>query len=71
MSTAETAVALKHTEFCSQTAHHRGKPVILLHGLLGNKRNFATIGSALSQRLEKKRRILGVDLRNHGEYTPA
>jgi pimeloyl-ACP methyl ester carboxylesterase len=38
-----------------------------LHGLLGSKRNFASIGTSLSNQLSRKRRIFGVDLRNHGE----
>jgi len=41
--------------------------VLLLHGLLGSKRNFASIGASLASQLDKKRRILAMDLRNHGE----
>jgi esterase len=42
-------------------------PVVLLHGLLGNKRNFQTVASSLGAQLESPRRIVGVDLRNHGD----
>jgi pimeloyl-ACP methyl ester carboxylesterase len=42
-------------------------PVLFLHGLLGNKRNFATIARSLSGQLQKQRRIVGLDLRNHGD----
>lgn len=42
-------------------------PVILMHGLLGSKRNFSSIGTALSRQLKKKRRVFAVDLRNHGD----
>lgn len=42
-------------------------PVLLLHGLLGSKRNFASLASSLGHQLDKPRRILGVDLRNHGD----
>jgi esterase len=41
--------------------------VVLLHGLLGSKRNFASLATSLSAQLETPRRILGVDLRNHGD----
>jgi pimeloyl-ACP methyl ester carboxylesterase len=39
----------------------------MLHGLLGSKRNFASLATSLSAQLEAPRRILGVDLRNHGD----
>ena len=45
------------------------EPVILLHGLLGQKRNFASLGTSLASQLQNKRRILAVDLRNHGDNT--
>jgi len=44
------------------TAH----PVIFVHGLLGNGKNFVSIAESLSMSLLKKRRLLSVDLRNHG-----
>jgi esterase len=40
-----------------------GEPVVVLHGLFGSKRNWATIAS----RLAAGRRVLAADLRNHGE----
>lgn len=67
-STALSVVDLKTTEF-SNEQQHQEVPVLLLHGLLGNKRNFATIGASLASQLERKRRIVAVDLRNHGENT--
>jgi esterase len=42
-------------------------PVILLHGLLGQKRNFASLGTSLASQLETPRRIFALDLRNHGD----
>lgn len=39
-----------------------GPPVLILHGLLGQGRNW----SALGKRLAARRRVLLVDLRNHG-----
>jgi predicted alpha/beta-fold hydrolase len=71
----QQSVELKHTEFSSTSSTSTSSgpaddtdapPVLLLHGLLGNKRNFSTIGRSLSHQLERKRRIIGVDLRNHG-----
>jgi len=43
--------------------------VILLHGLLGQKRNLASLGSAFATQLELKRVIYAVDLRNLGDNT--
>jgi esterase len=40
-----------------------GEPLVVLHGLFGSKRNWATISS----RLAAGRRVLTADLRNHGE----
>lgn len=42
-------------------------PVLMLHGLLGNKKNFSSVATSLDRQLRKKRRLIGVDLRNHGE----
>lgn len=39
-----------------------GPPVLVLHGLLGQGRNWAS----LARRLAERRRVLLVDLRNHG-----
>jgi len=43
--------------------HGAGAPVVILHGLYGAKRNWASIAA----RLASRRRVLTVDLRNHGE----
>lgn len=40
-----------------------GAPVVILHGLYGAKRNWGSIAA----RLAARRRVLTVDLRNHGE----
>lgn len=59
----ESEYAMDHNQVESENP-----PVILLHGLLGSKRNFSSIGTALSRQLvKKKRRVLALDLRNHGE----
>lgn len=65
-------VQLSYNEFqptSSSTTSTTNPPVILLHGLLGNKRNFASLASSLSSQLQKPRAIYTVDLRNHGENT--
>ena len=40
-----------------------GAPLVILHGLYGSKRNWASIAA----RLAARRRVLAVDLRNHGD----
>jgi pimeloyl-ACP methyl ester carboxylesterase len=40
-----------------------GPPLIILHGLFGNKRNWAMI----AHRLAAQYRVISVDLRNHGD----
>eukprot|EP00956_Cyclotella_meneghiniana_P027567 scaffold62060_cov23-Cyclotella_meneghiniana.AAC.1 len=67
-------VQLHHSEFppkSSSTNQHvvHHPPVILLHGLLGNKRNFASLATSLSSQLRLPRTIYTLDLRNHGENT--
>lgn len=49
-------VALESLEFGA------GRPVIILHGLFGSARNWATI----ARRLGESRRAIALDLRNHG-----
>eukprot|EP00934_Nitzschia_sp_Nitz4_P006264 Nitzschia sp. Nitz4//scaffold52_size167869//88143//89174//NITZ4_002280-RA/size167869-processed-gene-0.131-mRNA-1//-1//CDS//3329554047//6254//frame0 len=62
----EKPIDLQWMDFCDHMGH-TDAPVVFLHGLLGSKRNFATLATALCKRLKKQRRILGVDLRNHGD----
>lgn len=40
-----------------------GEPLVIIHGLFGSKRNW----SSIAKRLGQERRVLTVDLRNHGE----
>jgi hypothetical protein len=65
-----TAVELKYMEYVPHLADSSSAqahvPIVFLHGLLGNKKNFATIATSLGHQLKKKRRIIGLDLRNHG-----
>ncbi|CAM9796001.1 unnamed protein product, partial [Choristocarpus tenellus] len=41
-------------------------PIIVMHGLLGNARNFQGWGLKLLKILERDRRLFAVDMRNHG-----
>lgn len=40
-----------------------GEPLVILHGLFGSKRNWSSIAG----RLAEHRRVIAVDMRNHGE----
>uniref|UniRef100_A0A7S1Y0J3 AB hydrolase-1 domain-containing protein n=1 Tax=Phaeomonas parva TaxID=124430 RepID=A0A7S1Y0J3_9STRA len=42
-------------------------PVVILHGLLGSSRNFQSWAMQLAGMLEVPRRVILLDLRNHGE----
>lgn len=68
-STTTKTVDLHYTDFVipEHNSSSGAPPVLLLHGLLGNRRNFATIGRSLAQQLEKPRRVTALDLRNHGD----
>lgn len=46
------------------TLKHFAKPILILHGLLGNNNNWTTISNTLA--LKTERPIIGVDIRNHG-----
>ena len=63
-----TFVNLHYMEFSTPTPVSLSlePPVLFLHGLLGSKRNFASLGASLASQLDNKRRILAMDLRNHG-----
>ena len=43
------------------------RPVVVLHGLLGQKRNFRSWCAALAEAVHHKRRIVTLDLRGHGD----
>jgi pimeloyl-ACP methyl ester carboxylesterase len=68
-TTTTDTVSLEWTEFFvpKVTQAETDTPVLFLHGLLGSKRNFSSLGRMLGVQLERPRRILGVDLRNHGD----
>ena len=72
-SGADTVVELEWTELFSPkqemttTTKTTTTPVVFLHGLLGSKRNFASLATMLGVQLQTPRTIYGVDLRNHGD----
>lgn len=49
-------------DLASQAYGEAGKTVVILHGLLGSGRNWATLG----KRLGEAHRVFALDLRNHG-----
>lgn len=55
--------SLTATVDLSVSVFGEGPPLIVLHGLFGSKRNWATV----AHRLAVGRRVITVDLRNHGE----
>jgi pimeloyl-ACP methyl ester carboxylesterase len=60
-------VNLAYTDYYTpEDPESAGTPVLFLHGLLGSKRNFETLAARLGARLDTPRRIIGLDLRNHG-----
>jgi len=63
-------LSLEWVEYYGPQNSRHSTPVLFLHGLLGSKRNFESLGKMLGTQLEEKRRILGVDLRNHGDTLP-
>ncbi|KAL7058860.1 hypothetical protein AAHC03_013366 [Spirometra sp. Aus1] len=58
------SLALAYSAYTLQTAKFQ-EPIIILHGLLGNKRNWRTFANDLIQR--NFGQIFCVDLRNHGD----
>uniref|UniRef100_A0A0X3P9M9 sn-1-specific diacylglycerol lipase ABHD11 n=1 Tax=Schistocephalus solidus TaxID=70667 RepID=A0A0X3P9M9_SCHSO len=57
-------LALAYSAYTLQTAKFK-EPIIILHGLLGNKRNWRSFANDLIQRSFGQ--IFCVDLRNHGD----
>jgi alpha/beta hydrolase fold len=74
LKATHTFVNLHYMEFSTPTpvsvSLSLEPPVLFLHGLLGSKRNFASLGASLASQLDSKRRILAMDLRNHGTTPP-
>lgn len=56
-------VPLTYTSY-SSPEHDRNSPLIIVHGLFGQKQNWNSVGKALHKKLEAP--IYAVDVRNHG-----
>ena len=68
-STKLDTVRLSHLKYDIPEGNTEGgDPVIVLHGLLGNKKNFHTLSTRLAAQLKKSRKVYCLDLRNHGDY---
>eukprot|EP00158_Paraphelidium_tribonemae_P000397 Partr_v1_DN22049_c1_g1_i1_m44401 putative Abhydrolase domain containing len=57
---------LNYIDFNPATDTTQNTPVIIMHGLLGNCKNFQSWGAKLVGLLERPRRVFAVDMRNHG-----
>jgi pimeloyl-ACP methyl ester carboxylesterase len=57
---------LNYIDFNPEQSTEQSTPVVIMHGLLGNSRNFQTWGNTLVKMLDKQRRVFAVDMRNHG-----
>ncbi|CAI5438379.1 unnamed protein product [Caenorhabditis angaria] len=57
-----TPVALNSLNFTSKTDHN--PPLVIVHGLFGQKQNWNSVGKALHRKLEAS--VYAVDVRNHG-----
>lgn len=69
-SSKTTVVELSYTEWTLPAVaelDQQDPPVVFLHGLLGNKKNFASLARSLARQLTTQRRIFGLDMRNHGD----
>lgn len=53
---------MRTVDLASQVHGETGKPIVILHGLLGSGRNWAT----LAKRLGENHKVYALDLRNHG-----
>src|SRR5438477_5358758 len=61
-TTAATPEAARMALSLAAAEQGSGPPLLILHGLFGSGRNWAAIAKALSA----ERRIISLDLRNHG-----
>ncbi|CAM9828138.1 unnamed protein product [Ectocarpus sp. 12 AP-2014] len=60
------AAKLESIDFNPSASSSSFTPVVIMHGLLGNSRNFQGWGAKLVKSLDQERRVFAVDMRNHG-----
>lgn len=65
LSTIRTAVDLTHKIYEDKTNAPKGPSIVVLHGLLGSKKNWDSMCKKISK--ETKRTVVAADIRNHGE----
>jgi pimeloyl-ACP methyl ester carboxylesterase len=59
----ETAMRLSHVDIPAAAADAGASPLVVAHGLFGAARNWG----GLSKRFAQSRRVIAVDMRNHGD----
>ncbi|XP_050300195.1 uncharacterized protein LOC126738800 [Anthonomus grandis grandis] len=61
------AAKLSSAEYNNAQKSSEAPPFVILHGLLGSKQNWTSLCKAFAQKIEPSRKIVALDLRNHGE----
>ncbi|XP_076253864.1 sn-1-specific diacylglycerol lipase ABHD11 isoform X3 [Rhynchophorus ferrugineus] len=69
LSTSEILVPLKLSFAAYETPSETNKeyPFVILHGLFGSKQNWTSLSKAFHQKTSPQRKVIAIDLRNHGD----
>lgn len=69
VSTAETLepINMSYATYESTSNQDQSTPFIVIHGLFGSKSNWNSMCKAYNQKCKPSRKIIAVDVRNHGE----
>ncbi|XP_066148937.1 sn-1-specific diacylglycerol lipase ABHD11 isoform X2 [Euwallacea fornicatus] len=63
-------IKLAHAVYEQETvSDNQVNPFIIAHGLLGSKQNWTSLCKAYTQKFNPPRKVIALDLRNHGEST--
>ncbi|KIY66796.1 alpha/beta-hydrolase [Cylindrobasidium torrendii FP15055 ss-10] len=65
VSTVSGPVKLDFTKTLPESGNETSKPLVILHGLFGSKRNWTSLSKAFARDLDRP--VYTLDLRNHGE----